>query len=197
MKILPSPDHVLAEYGLPGNPSKINRISDTLFIDFWSQNDSQNGPKNTIKPSCNPDRNPTLFFSHFGTPNGAHKPRKQQYYLGKNKHFHKSSLCLLIIVLAPTSFPKHAQNHSKTTQKNIPKTYPNLTPNLIYFGLQMTPKTSTKILHKSTWGHYGPHGTLRNPKRRSRPPRGTKRDVQGPSRAPFLSLLGTIFNVFQ
>ena len=83
MNIFPSPNHVILNYGLPWNPSKIHRFVTTLFIDFCSQNDSQNEAKITIKPSFNPDRNPTLFFSHFGTPNGAREPRKQQYCLRK------------------------------------------------------------------------------------------------------------------
>ncbi len=81
--ILPPPGCILSDWGVPPNPFKIPRFVDTLFIDFWYQNDSQNEPKITIKPSFNPDRNPTLFFSHSGTPNGAHKPWKQQYYWSK------------------------------------------------------------------------------------------------------------------
>ena len=83
----PSTWSVLSGWGLPRNPFKIHRISDTVFIVFWYQNDSQNAPKITIKPSFNPARNPTLFFSYFGTPNGAHEPRKQQYCIRKTTFF--------------------------------------------------------------------------------------------------------------
>ena len=39
---------------------------------FGSQNNSQNGSKIITKPSWNPDRIRTPFFSLSGTPNGAH-----------------------------------------------------------------------------------------------------------------------------
>ena len=63
-----------SDWGVPRNPYKIRRFFDTLFIDFCFQNDSQNDPQITIKPSFNQDRNPTLFFSQSGIPNGTHKP---------------------------------------------------------------------------------------------------------------------------
>ena len=83
MNILKPPNHILSDYGLHWNPLKIHRIVDTMFVDCCYQNDSQNEPKITINLSFNPARNPTLFFFHFRTPNGAHKPRKQQYCLRK------------------------------------------------------------------------------------------------------------------
>ena len=104
-------------------------------------------------------------------------------------HFHKSSLCLLVIVLASTSLPKPAQNHTKTAQQNIPKTHPNSTPNLIDFEVQMTPKMSTKIINKSTWGALGTTWDPSTPKKEVQIPPGNQNGGPRP-------LWGTILITF-
>ena len=123
--LFPSPDRIISEQGLPDNPSKIHSIFNTVFIDLSSQNDFQIGPKIIIKPSFYPDRNPTLFFSHFGIPNGAPKPRKLQYYLSKTS----------ISTNPPFAFcfsfwhPKVSQNMSNIPRKPFNKTSRKLIQN--------------------------------------------------------------------
>ena len=102
----------------------------------------------------------------------------------------------MIIVLAPKTLPKHAQNHSKTTQQNIPKTHQKSTPKLTDFGIQMTPKMSTKILHKSTWGalwdHMGPLETQKG----GRDPPGNQKGGPRPLWGTILITFGYYFECF-
>ena len=127
------------------------------FLDAkWLPKRSQNHHKTEFKSRL---ESHSILIS-FWHPQWSPQTSKTAILLKQNKHFHKSTLCLLIIVLTPKSIPKHVQNHPKTTQKTIPKTHPKSTPKLIDFGLQMTSKMTTKILNKSTWG---PPGATRDP----------------------------------
>ena len=115
--LFPSPNHVLSDLGLPWNPSKFHRFFNCISIDFWTPNDSQNGFKITTKRSFNPDWNPTPFFSHFGTPNGSHKPRKHQYYSSKTT----ISTNLPFAFWSSFWHQKVSQNKPKTTLKPLKK----------------------------------------------------------------------------
>ena len=171
---------MLSTSSLPGNPSKIHRISDTLFIDFCSQNDSQNEPQIIIKLSFHQDRNPPLFFSHSGAPNGAHEPRKQQYCLRKTS----------ISTNPPFAFwssfwhQKVSQNMPKTTLKPLNKTSRKhiQTRHQIWKKMdsKWPPKWAPKSLINRPGGHFGPHGILIDPKRTSTAPREPKRRSKAP-----------------
>ena len=92
-----------------------------------------------------------------------------------SKQFHKSSLFLLRIVLAPKFLPKQIQNHSKTLPKRVPKTHRNSTPNFIDFASEMSPQMRPRTLKNrppgALWGHMWP--------------KGHKMEVRHPPRYPF------------
>ena len=89
---------------------------------------------------------------------------------------------------------------SKTTlkplHKNIPKTNPNSTPNLTDFGFQMTPKMSTKIINKSTWGALWAKWDPYRPKKEVQTPPGNQNGGPRPLWGTILITLGYYFECF-
>jgi len=178
-----APKVISASAAGPQNSWKPCCKSTSLFWRFWLPKWLPKWSRNHDKADFASSSASHSVFPSFWHPKWTPERLKAAILLRGNKHFHKSSLFLLLIVLAPKSRQKQFQNHSKTPPKSIPKTHRNSTSNFIDFGSEMTPHMRPEILKKSTpgalRGHMWPKlaqkggpGPSGDPKGRCRPPLG-------------------------